>query len=131
MPTPNNITQDPEDTYFDAEGFPQLPLSELAKRLRDMTAPVATTNNNKRGRIKVRSHYRKWRSSYTKKKTHTPHEPNQSTISQWLHGTAQQKKKNPESAINQTPQMQADRSLAMSLHITEVHNFVAPTNQTK
>ena len=59
---PHTITQYPEDLAFDSEGFPQIPLTETARRLRDLTS---SSNNI----VKVKSHYRRRKASKKKSKS--------------------------------------------------------------
>jgi hypothetical protein len=113
------ITQDPsedslEDSFVDAEGLPQLPLSNLARTLRDMTAPNF---------VKVKSHYR--RRKYPAKKKNKV-KSSQQKIDGWLRPTKVAHGVNK----NSPKQTESDRTLAFSLHLLEVRELISGVNHS-
>jgi hypothetical protein len=111
---PHTITQDPEDLPFDSEGFPQIPLTETARYLRDLTASPSSSNNV----IKVKSHYRRRKAT---KKKNTKKKRKESPLHSWLlpsiasiQGTS-----TTETVSSTKKQEAADRSLAFSLRMAD------------
>jgi hypothetical protein len=110
---------DPEDRRFDDEGFPQLPLTKLARQLRDLTKTKPAAS------IKVRSHYRRRRAGPKRKNKPPPQK--QSSLLKWL---SQVKRIEPFSqravtsqSAHPLEQIARDKSLAFNLHIAEIKSL--------
>jgi hypothetical protein len=110
---------DPEESLFDTDGLPQLPLSDLAKRLRDLTNPSPP-----RPPVRVKSYFRHFPGKKKKKTSQNP-------LDKWLlkkKPTTNSKQAPPTKKLPAKPKStppstnsleKDDRKLAFSMHIKE------------
>jgi hypothetical protein len=103
-----------EEAHVDAQGFPQLPLSDLARALRDFTNTPGPAHS-----VPVRAHYRRIGSKKAAAKKKKKKQK-QATLKNWLKNAPpkQQKKKNPPILADQ--QENEDRDLAFRLRFLEI-----------
>jgi hypothetical protein len=101
---PDELPCDPEELPFDNDGLPQVPLTETARRLRDLTSTSAA--DNAANTVKVKSYYRRKKKKKSKKR--------RTLLEGWLIPPTSNSQQ-VSTAAKHTSQEAKDRSLAFSL----------------